>query len=98
MLDAPKKGRLAVSTRAADSSRHLREGAEWLTPTEAAGYLGLAPQSLAYMRHMGKGPVWARPSPRIVRYRRADLESWLSSATVRSTSEAAARDRDHAAA
>ena len=90
---------LQVSTeQSATVSRVHRAEASWLTPAEAAEYLGLATQSLAYMRHMGKGPVWARPSPRIVRYRRADLESWLSSATVRSTSEAAARDRDHAAA
>ena len=84
--------------QSATISRVHRAEASWLTPSEAAEYLGLATQSLAYMRHVGKGPVWARPSPRVVRYRRADLESWLSSATVRSTSEAAARDRNHAAA
>ncbi|MEO1102905.1 MAG: hypothetical protein AAFW98_04110 [Pseudomonadota bacterium] len=35
----------------------------------------------------GDGPPMLKISHRMVRYRRADLEDWLSSRTVRSTSE-----------
>lgn len=51
--------------------------AEWLSPAEAAHYLGVAPGTLARKRVEGSGPPFKRPSPRLVRYSRAELDSWL---------------------
>ena len=59
----------------------------------AAKYLGLACPTLVRMRLTGNGPQYAKlsPGPRgPVRYRRADLDAWLASRLVRSTSEVAA--------
>jgi hypothetical protein len=73
--------------------------AEWLTPEQVSAMIGVSVQTLASWRHTGKrGPAWSRPLPRVVRYRRADVEHWLASATVSSTAEADARDRQYASA
>jgi len=58
----------------------------------AAEYLRLSIPTLERMRLTGNGPSFAKltPGPRgSVRYRRADLDAWLASRLVRSTSEAA---------
>ena len=68
--------------------------AEWLTTREVSLLTGIAEQTLAIWRHNGtKGPKFSRPLPRVVRYRRSDVEQWLADAAVRSTAEADARDR-----
>jgi len=51
---------------------------ELLTTREAAGYLRLAITTLEHWRLEGRGPRWIRLSIRQIRYRRADLESWLA--------------------
>ena len=50
---------------------------KWLTPAAAATYLGLAISTLARWRSTGGGPLFHRPSPRIVRYGKADLDQWM---------------------
>jgi len=57
-----------------------------LHTSEAAEYLGLAAVTLERMRLTGEGPVFAKLG-RSVRYRRADVDNWISSRIVRSTSE-----------
>ena len=59
----------------------------------AAEYLSLSCPTLERMRLTGNGPVFAKLTPGNrgpVRYRRADLDAWLTSKLVRSTSEQAA--------
>lgn len=54
----------------------------------AAAYLGLSESTLEKARVYGNGPRYVKLG-RAVRYRAADLEAWLASRTVTSTSEAA---------
>lgn len=58
--------------------------AEWLTPEQAAAYLGgnLTPAGLETMRKEKRGPRYSRPSHKIVRYRRADLDAWLEAHAI----------------
>lgn len=56
----------------------------------AAEYLKLSTPTLERMQLHGDGPRYAKlmPGPRgSVRYRRADLDAWVESRLVRSTSE-----------
>lgn len=69
---SPKIRRRTPQARAPRSN-----DAEWLSIAEAAHYLGIAPQTLYKWRWLGEGPRTARAA-RIVRYRRADLDAWLS--------------------
>ena len=59
-----------------------------LTTPEVAGRLGVAEITLRKWRIYGTGPRFIRCGAN-VRYRAADIESWVSSRTVGSTSEAA---------
>lgn len=59
-----------------------------LTTPEVAGRLGVAEITLRKWRIHGTGPRFIRCGANI-RYRASDLESWVSSRTVGSTSEAA---------
>lgn len=89
------------SARERTEPRQPREGAEWLTPAEAAFMLGCAVQTLAKWRVSGfeNGPPWYRSAPRIVRYARADVDAFLRrNGPVSSTTEADARDRPQSAA
>lgn len=54
----------------------------------AASYLGLAESTLEKARVSGTGPKYLKLG-RAVRYRIADLDSWMSDRMVGSTSEAA---------
>ena len=59
----------------------------YYTPEEAAEYLRSSPSTLAKLRLYGGGPVFTRIG-RVIRYRRSDLDRWMSSNLVRSTSDA----------
>ena len=51
----------------------------YLTTPQAAEYLGLSPRTLEALRLRGGGPAYCSPKgSRIVRYRRVDLDSWMS--------------------
>ena len=60
----------------------------YLRTPEAARYLGVGQSTLERKRVDGTGPRFIRCGAN-VRYRAADIESWVSSRTVGSTSEAA---------
>lgn len=60
-----------------------------LTVKEAAQYLKLGKPTLDRYRTVGGGPRFAKISGGAVRYRRADLDAWLESKLLNSTSEAA---------
>jgi predicted DNA-binding transcriptional regulator AlpA len=59
-----------------------------LNTREASALLGLAVPTLNKLRVYGDGPIFLKLG-RAVRYRRADLESWLASRVRRSTSDKA---------
>lgn len=53
---------------------------------EAAEYVRLAAITLERMRLSGEGPAFVKLG-RSVRYRRIDVDNWIASRVVRSTSE-----------
>jgi excisionase family DNA binding protein len=57
------------------------------TSHEAAGYLRLSQRTLERLRCSGLGPKFIRCGGRSIRYRQTDLEEWIASRVVRSTSE-----------
>jgi predicted DNA-binding transcriptional regulator AlpA len=58
-----------------------------LTQREAAGLLCLSERTLERLRVSGAGPRYVKAG-RLVRYREGDLEAWINSRVVASTSEA----------
>jgi excisionase family DNA binding protein len=58
----------------------------YLTPHEAAEYLRSSPSTLAKLRVYGGGPHFSRMG-RAIRYRRSDLDAYMTARRVRSTSE-----------
>ena len=66
--------------------------ADDLLPTpETAAWLGVSVQWLEIGRHKGYGPRFVRCGPRRIRYRRADVLSWLAERTHAATAEYAKR-------
>jgi len=59
-----------------------------LDTPEAATYLRLSKPTLERLRLKGDGPRYAKLG-KAVRYRRADLDAWLASRLIHSTSEGA---------
>ena len=59
-----------------------------LSTPDAAKLLGLSASYLNQSRLRGDGPAYVKISPTCVRYRRADLDTWVAGRTVRSTAEA----------
>jgi len=59
-----------------------------LTVHEAADYLRLSTRPLERLRCSGFGPKFVKCGDRAIRYRQSDLEEWIASRVVRSTSEA----------
>jgi predicted DNA-binding transcriptional regulator AlpA len=47
------------------------------TPRQAAQYIGVSDAALRLWRSVGKGPRFFRAGEKLVRYRRADLDSWI---------------------
>ncbi|WP_225733308.1 helix-turn-helix transcriptional regulator [Pseudoclavibacter sp. CFCC 14310] len=60
-----------------------------LKPSEASEYTRLSVANLAQMRYLGKGPKYLKPTPRVVLYRRADLDAWLEGSERQGTAEGA---------
>jgi predicted DNA-binding transcriptional regulator AlpA len=59
-----------------------------LLPTRAvADWLGVSVQFLEIGRHRGYGPKFVRIGPARIRYRRADVLTWLDERTFASTSQ-----------
>jgi predicted DNA-binding transcriptional regulator AlpA len=63
--------------------------AELFTTKQAATLLKVSKNYLEQLRVTGGGPRYFKLSPQQVRYRRSDLESWLTSCARTSTSCAA---------
>jgi predicted DNA-binding transcriptional regulator AlpA len=57
----------------------------WLSPREAALLVGMSRDHLARLRCEGGGPPFAKPSARVVRYRRSDVDAWLADHMRQST-------------
>jgi excisionase family DNA binding protein len=57
-----------------------------LTQREAAAQLRLSQRTLERFRVSGAGPTYVKAG-RLVRYRESDLEKWIASRVVGSTSE-----------
>lgn len=62
---------------------------EYLKTPEAANYTRLSVPTLERMRLRGDGAPYVKAGKSVI-YRRADLDAWLASRLVRSTSEVAA--------
>jgi excisionase family DNA binding protein len=53
------------------------EHQEALTPKQAAKYVGISEGALRLWRAEDKGPRYFRAGEKLVRYRKADLDSWI---------------------
>lgn len=58
-----------------------------LTAGELGDYLGLSKQQLAMMRVKGDGPRFIRASANNIRYRWADVTTWIEANSHESTDE-----------
>jgi predicted DNA-binding transcriptional regulator AlpA len=61
--------------------------ASLLTTSDAARLLGYSPRALENWRYRGGGPRFVRVSAKSVRYRRADLDTWIEERLRVSTSD-----------
>lgn len=62
---------------------------QMMSPKQLGEMLGMNTKALRYWRSRGEGPRYFKLSPNVVRYRRADVEAWLSNAitNTKSTTE-----------
>lgn len=72
---------------AACERRGIEPTQKWLRAAPAAAYVGLTASTMAKMRCRGDGPMFTRAG-RVILYSREDLEAWLISRRVTSTTEA----------
>jgi predicted DNA-binding transcriptional regulator AlpA len=82
-------GKVAASFVKTQTRREAGAGgatSEMFTTPEAAAYTKMAVPTLERFRLTGEGPVFAKLGGS-VRYRRCDLDAWIESRLVRSTSE-----------
>ena len=82
-----------MSTSVPSSQRANRRRPDHLDPNltvfstpQAARYAGLSISYLEVLRRIGGGPAYSNPTPRIVRYLKADLDAWLASRRRHNTS------------
>jgi predicted DNA-binding transcriptional regulator AlpA len=55
----------------------MAEQENTLPPSRAAKYLGISEAALRLWRSRGEGPRHFKAGAKLVRYRRADLDSWI---------------------
>ena len=61
---------------------------DYLTPEQVCELVpGMTKGNLAQLRYTGGGPVFLKPTPRVVVYRRADVIEWLESSERTTTAE-----------
>lgn len=65
---------------------------DYLSTREAATYIGYAPATLAKWRNQGGGPRFSEPRPHTIRYRRRDLDKWMTDRQFSNTSQAREAD------
>lgn len=62
---------------------------KYLTPDQVCGLIpGMTKSNLGQLRFTGKGPVFLKPSPRVVVYRERDVIAWLEASERTSTAKA----------
>ena len=64
-----------------------------LSTSDTAEWLGVSVQWLEIGRHKGYGPRFLKLSPKVVRYRRADVLAWLTERAHQRTAEYRKRGR-----
>jgi excisionase family DNA binding protein len=57
----------------------MTEPQNTLTSRQAAKYVGVSDAALRLWRSEGRGPRFFRAGEKLIRYRRADLDSWIES-------------------
>jgi predicted DNA-binding transcriptional regulator AlpA len=62
-------------------------GEELLRPAVVAEHLGTTTAALANMRYRGTGPKFIKVSAKAIRYRPADVNTWLDAQTMQQTGE-----------
>jgi hypothetical protein len=62
------------------------QGRQWLPAREAAKYCGLGFSTMAKLRILGGGPAFSKVGNKVL-YNRDDLNKWLASKRVTSTSQ-----------
>lgn len=67
--------------------QEINEVARYLTPKQAAHYLGTTPQALAILRVRGGSPPFTRLGARSIRYDIRDLEAYMAARRKTSTSQ-----------
>lgn len=62
---------------------------EYMTTAQAAAYTGISQAKLEKLRYTGKGCCYIRlgtsPTKAVVRYRKSDLDAWLSLNVIKTT-------------
>ena len=53
-----------------------------MSPEEVSAYTGVSVQALAMLRYRHKGPKCLRPSQRVVRYRKRDVDAWIDAGEI----------------
>lgn len=85
-MNAAELASVVRAVVAEELARALAHQAEYLDTPAAASHLGLSRQRLETWRCTGGGPAFCKLG-NAVRYRRADLDEFMASRRVRSTSE-----------
>lgn len=57
----------------------MNEQQNALTPRQAARYVGISEAALRLWRAEGRGPRHFKAGEKLIRYRKADLDSWIES-------------------
>jgi len=55
----------------------VTEHQDTFTPKQAARYVGISEAALRLWRSRGEGPRYFKAGEKLVRYRKADLDSWI---------------------
>lgn len=71
------QGAIQDEDRAGGSARCVQSQDQLLRPAEAARLLNVTPRCLQDWRSKGAGPRFIRMSPKLVHYRRSDLETFI---------------------
>ena len=82
--------RLSVKGVSPAENTEETQGDYWyalMREAEAADFLGLSVRSMQGFRYHGGGPRFVRISSRCIRYRRADLRTWVEQRLCASTSD-----------
>ncbi|MEX1079816.1 MAG: hypothetical protein WED09_11985 [Homoserinimonas sp.] len=61
---------------------------DYLSPAQVCEIVpGMTKANLAQLRFTGKGPIFLKPTPKTVIYRRTDIDSWLNGSERTQTGE-----------